>query len=402
MATTLRSLLLTATGSIAVLGAVLVMRATADTGEFVLARGLELEIRGIPAVGQDAFAGSWGRAFAGPSGGEDYGDWDDPDGVRAFVALSGRRLRARVATPVSWEAAGRLRVERLRLNRRAGQPLLVTGMVRTSAGWTPSGPAHSSVMALPGTVTVLGRPVEAGTTSVPATGAQLGYPAVASAVLVVVRTDVQRTSPHAGTGKAAAEAAMTLSISARMFDDAGAVVYDGPLAVVTLGGVGVRCAGTIPTLTPAPPSAPAPASPSVPTPTPAARPTPTPSTARSSAPTPAPSSTPPSALVPGPARASTFGTLMAPVLGTSPPAPRLGTPPAPDPTSPRPALGTPPPAPDLTPPQAPAFARPATSERATGERTTAETAGAAEDGSPFVRSLLTTLAIPAGCARPAA
>ncbi|MFI6797637.1 hypothetical protein [Streptosporangium canum] len=245
MATTLRSLLLTATGSVAVLGAVLAMRATAATGEFVLARGVELEIHGIPALGQEAFTGSWGRASMGPSGGEDGGDWADPDGVRAFVSLAGRRLRARVAAPVSWEAGGRFRVRQLRLNPRAGLPLLVTGTVRTGVSWRPSGPAGSSVVAAPGSVAVLGQPVEAGTTSVPATGVQLGYPGVTGAVLTVVRTDVRKTSPHTGGGARTAEAGMILAISGRMFDASGAVVYDGPLAEVTLGGASVDCAGGV-------------------------------------------------------------------------------------------------------------------------------------------------------------
>lgn len=243
VATTLRSLLLTATGSVAVLGAVLAMRATAATGEFVLARGIELEIRGIPALGQEAFTGSWGRASMGPSGGEDGGDWADPDGVRAFVSLTGRQLRARVAAPVSWEAGGQFRVRQLRLNPRAGLPLLVTGTVRTGVSWRPSGPARSSVVAAPGSVAVLGQPVEAGTTSVPATGVQLGYPGVTGAVLTVVRTDVRKTSPHTGGGARTAEAGMILAISGRMFDASGAVVYDGPLAEVTLGGASVDCAG---------------------------------------------------------------------------------------------------------------------------------------------------------------
>ncbi|MER5318743.1 hypothetical protein [Streptosporangium roseum] len=260
MATTLRSLLLTATGSVAVLGAVLAMRATAATGEFVLVRGVELEIRGIPALGQEAFTGSWGRASMGSSGGEDGGDWDDPDGVRAFVSLAGRQLRARVAAPVSWEAGGRFRVRHLRLNPRAGLPLLVTGTVRTGVSWRPSGPAGSSVVAAPGSVAVLGQPVEAGTTSIPATGVQLGYPGVTTAVLTVVRTDVRKTSPYTGGGPRAAEAGMTLAISGRMVGASGDVVYDGPLAEVTLGGASVDCAGDAarrePGLTPPPAPAP--------------------------------------------------------------------------------------------------------------------------------------------------
>ncbi|MFF5209870.1 hypothetical protein [Streptosporangium sp. NPDC000396] len=55
MATTLRSLLLTATGSIAVLGAVLTMRTTSAIGGLAPAGGAGLETRGAPAADQSAF-----------------------------------------------------------------------------------------------------------------------------------------------------------------------------------------------------------------------------------------------------------------------------------------------------------------------------------------------------------
>ncbi|MGV9779300.1 hypothetical protein [Streptosporangium sp. NPDC003464] len=365
MATTLRSLLLTATGSLAVLGAVLAMRASAATGGSVLARGVELEVHGIPALGQEAFAGSWGRAFAGPSGGEDDGDWADPDGVRAFVSLGGRRLRARVAAPVSWEATSRFDVRRLRLNPRAGQPLLVTGTVTTGVRWRPSGPASASVLAAPGSVTVLGRPVEAGTTVIPATGAQLGYPGVGSAVLTVVRTDVRRTAPRA-------EAGMTLAISGRMLDASGGLVHDGPLAEVILGGTGVHCAGA------------------------GVTPRPAPSPASDFTPSLAPFSEPAPAATPAPAPAPLLGPAAAPAL-----IPFLG--PAATP-APIPFLGpaaVPAPVPFWAPAAIPGpAATPASSAGSSGPVTAPAPVPAAAPAP--VESLLTALAAPAGCARPPA
>ncbi|MEV4398579.1 hypothetical protein, partial [Nonomuraea sp. NPDC049607] len=183
-----RPRVLTAGVSVLLTGALFGLTATAAAGEFANANGMTLTITEIPEVGQPGFSGTWGTASVGPDPGVDNGDWSDPDNVTQFTDLANEQLQASgLDAPDVWEASASLVVDNLYLNQNASEPLLVTGNVSTHARCTPPAPAMSSTLVTPGSVTVLGVPVEVGTTEVRATGEQLGYPGVALSFLTVVR-----------------------------------------------------------------------------------------------------------------------------------------------------------------------------------------------------------------------
>ncbi|NRQ40291.1 hypothetical protein HII36_51985, partial [Nonomuraea sp. NN258] len=279
--------------SMVLIGSLFMLNATAAAGDLAHANGVELNVTDIPAVGQPSFSGTWGTASVENDPGTDSGDWSDPDGVQNYVTLANRQIDAHgTDDPTAWEASAQLVVMQLTLNPNATQPLLTTGNIETHARCRPPDPAQASVQAAPGTITVLGTPVNPGTTQVSATGAQLGYPGVDHADLTVVRTDNTSTN-----GSVSASADMTISISGRLYDAEGNVIYDGPITTATMGHVEVTCApDTTPTITPTITPTPTP----TPTITPTTSPTPTITPTTSPTPTPTPTITPTTSPTPTP------------------------------------------------------------------------------------------------------
>ncbi|MEV5573452.1 hypothetical protein AB0L06_25705 [Spirillospora sp. NPDC052269] len=201
--------------------------AALGSGPHASSVGVNLAIRGIPAIGQPAFSGRLGTA--GTQDASDRADYShDPDHVKSLVTVakpSGRTSGG------AWAATSAPNAFGMALSPR-GPELLRIATLHTDARCRP--PQVRTTLTKP---TVAGVPITAGETQVPVTGAQLGYGRVSTGLLIVRMTRVQRTTSNT------AEARAEITIDGTLFGESTRI-YSGRIARLVLGDVQAQCPGT--------------------------------------------------------------------------------------------------------------------------------------------------------------
>ncbi|MFE2374991.1 LPXTG cell wall anchor domain-containing protein [Streptomyces sp. NPDC059398] len=279
---------------------------------------VHLNISRVPALHTEAFDGTYGTAGSPPlNGGEDTGDFSDPDGVLAHYKDGTHAVVTSNADAKHYakvDAAGievRLRDADLITTPPAGS----VGSLNTYAECTPPpygpyalGYAHTDGQQ----IGILGHRVGVGTTELQVSGAELGEPDTlgVNTLRVTFTQHVVPADEVQTPGAYEAEAWFDVKVSGALRDPEGEVVYDGPIAGARLGEVHARCGPESPSPSPSPtdtgtesPSpSPSPTesdSPS-PSPTDTGSPTPSPTETESPMPSPSPTDTEPPSPSPSP------------------------------------------------------------------------------------------------------
>ncbi|MCP2340752.1 DUF11 domain-containing protein [Actinomadura rupiterrae] len=201
--------------------------------------GVNLDVTGIPAIGQPAFTGRLGTATTGDATERDQADYaHDPDGVKSLVTIANPSGSTSGNTAVgAWDATSDPNVFAMSLKPGAPQVLDVAAVHTYAQCEPPHAPQVQNYVTAP---TFAERLLADGENSVDVTGAQLGYPDVTTGTLKVTMTRVQKTTPDT-----AAEARVVFDIEGTL-NGARGVLYRGPIAKVVLGDVRAQCTGMSP------------------------------------------------------------------------------------------------------------------------------------------------------------
>ncbi|MCX4549996.1 LPXTG cell wall anchor domain-containing protein [Streptomyces sp. NBC_01500] len=256
---------------------------------------IHLDISRVAALHASAFHGTYGTAGSPPlNGGEDTGDFSDPDGVLAYYQDGTHAVTTSITDAKHYakvDAAG-IVISLHGLDLISTNPSGAIGSLNTYAECTPPpfGPYALAYAHTDGQqIAVLGHRVDVGTTELPVTGAELNQPDTLgdSTLRVVFTHHVVPGGEIQTPGAYEAEAWFDVSVTGVLRDTSGAVVYDGPIAGARLGAVHARCNPESPSPSPSP-SASESESPS-PSPSESESPSPSPSESESPSPSPSPS-----------------------------------------------------------------------------------------------------------------
>lgn len=216
--------------------------ATAAPAHAAASTLITLTVTGVPALGTDAFQGSYGTSTVTQNGGDDSAAASDPNGVLDRITLDQPALSKTHSDGAKNWADAQPAVE----YSLHGKKLYSIASVDAHAECVPSSPSPTTyVHTSADSVTVLGKSIASGKNTVPVTGAQLGITNVDHGTLEVTYTTTatqeQQTSAMSG------HAHMDLSISGVFYDSAGKQLYSGPVQKLRLGDVQVVCQSSGPT-----------------------------------------------------------------------------------------------------------------------------------------------------------
>ncbi|MFD0569227.1 hypothetical protein ACFQ0T_08065 [Kitasatospora gansuensis] len=169
---------------------------------------VQLRNRSVPAIGLDAFTGSYGEADSTAIGDTDNGDFSDPDGVLNLVTIATQVARTDAAASKYY---GQAQLTDLVVHFRTKQLLEIkaTGGSGVAALDSyaecvppPIGPYALAYNRTNGAqITVLGRAVPVGTTTLAITGADLDVPTIGASTLTVVVTPHQDPAAQSRRGR---------------------------------------------------------------------------------------------------------------------------------------------------------------------------------------------------------
>jgi len=310
----------TATAAVALAPLTLTSGASAADSQHADAQLVRLDISSVPPLHATLFHGIYGTASSPTVGGEDPGDFSDPDGVLNHVTITGNKVTrtsnqtAKVYAQ-SQNSGMTVRIKSTDLIKLGG-PAGSVSTLDTYAECTPP-PVGPYALAYARTaadmITVVDRTVTAGTTRLAVTGAELGEPGTLGNSTLTVNLDFHEEPSGGGQtpGVSTARAWVDIRVTGVLNNTSGAQVYSGPIVDLRLGQVEAVCDDVPPSPSPSP-------SPTSPSPDPS--------------PTPSPTSPSP---VPSPTRTETPTPPTPPVTSPYPPYPSPPTPPGPPQPLPR-------------------------------------------------------------------
>jgi uncharacterized repeat protein (TIGR01451 family) len=198
---------------------------------------VSLIINRVEAAGIPGFAGTYGIAATGPSGGTDTSSFPDPDGVRAYVSVAAHTsvTSGEPSIPTFFGRTDLTAVSGPSLTAGGPHPVDLPGLLHNFAQCTPPHPVMTDSHILPpvtfGHTLANGVPV-----TVSVTGAQLGLPAVEDGTLTITMTTIKES-----TGTTSAAVRTVITIDGTLNGTGGTALYSGPLATLTLGDVSAQC-----------------------------------------------------------------------------------------------------------------------------------------------------------------
>lgn len=210
--------------------------ATAASAHAAASTLITLTVTGVPALGIDAFQGSYATSTMTQNGGDNSAATTDPNGVLDRITLAQPALSKTHSDAAKNWADAQPAVE----YSLHGKKLYSISSVDAHAECVPSSPTPTTyVHTTADSVKLLGKTLPSGKTTVPVTGTQLGITSVDHGSLEVTYTTTaaqeQQTSAMSG------HAHMDLSISGVFYDSAGKQLYSGPVQKLRLGDVQVAC-----------------------------------------------------------------------------------------------------------------------------------------------------------------
>ena len=203
---------------------------------------VELHIDDGGAAGFKPFDGVYGTAgtpdLSKPSD-DDPGDFSDPDGVKAFVQITGTQVAATAWDATSGQLTARANMTALESSFNGVKDFIKMGSIDSYANCV-NGTAITAYARNDGSLTyVAGHQVTSSRAEIPVTGADLGLSGVATGVLSVSVDQIEQVVNQ--PTEASAEAWVELKIYAVLKDADGKVVYEGPMVDLKLGHVYVSC-----------------------------------------------------------------------------------------------------------------------------------------------------------------
>lgn len=202
----------------------------------------ELDVNAIPAVGVDAFSGSYGTAGTpdlSKSADSVNGDFSDPDRVLDHLTVNGTQISATDWESTTGQLTARTNATGFEVNYNGVDDFMTSGSIDSYARCLNNGGALAYARGDGSLAYVLGKPVSAGANTIEATGAQLNMPNVDTATLTVT---VKRVENAVNTPtEVSAEAYFEIIVEGQLRDASGDVIYDGPMMTLIEGHVKVTC-----------------------------------------------------------------------------------------------------------------------------------------------------------------
>ena len=220
-------------------------------GEVATSTLADLTISSAPALGLDAFHGTFGTAASAADAGLDNGDFSDPSGLQDHLTVEGALTAKTDAEPSKNYAQAQAAGFTLALTR---PDFLSIGSLDSYVECVPP-PVGPLALAYAHTdsddIDVVGHPVPEGTTQLDVTGEELGLAGtIRSATLTVTYDRFEDPAGGVYQPVGSARAGLDVTITGTFTGTDGDVVYDGPLTHVELGHVAVTCEGAAPTTGP--------------------------------------------------------------------------------------------------------------------------------------------------------
>ncbi|MEY9872740.1 hypothetical protein ABH931_002217 [Streptacidiphilus sp. MAP12-33] len=270
--------------------------AAPNPGALASATLVQLTNTQVDPINLTAYSGVYGTAQSTVVGEDDPGDFSDPDDMLSRITIATKNDRTS-AQSAKYYAQSNLTGLQVDLNSK---PLIRLGAAAGSVSSMdsyaecvppPYGPYALAYNRTAGSViTVLGRQVQIGTSTLTVTGADMGVPTIGTSTLRVVVAPHE--DPATQSRQFRASAWLDIDVSGTLNDTSGNEVYRGKITRLRLGEVHADCGENGPTPTPTPTGT----ATGTPTPTPtnsvnSGSPTPTESPTESPTPTPTPTPT---------------------------------------------------------------------------------------------------------------
>jgi hypothetical protein len=199
---------------------------------------ISVTITAVPALSVTAFQGTYATSTLTQNGGDGSADGTDPNGVLDRITLD-RPAQSKTHSDPAKNWADAVPAVEYALH---GKKLYAISSVDAHAECATSSPAPAPttyVHTTPDSVSVLGKSIASGKTTVPVTGAQLGVTSVDHGSLDVTYSTA--TTQEQQTSAVSAHAHLDLTISGTFYDSSGKQLYSGPVQKVRLGDVQAAC-----------------------------------------------------------------------------------------------------------------------------------------------------------------